>query len=357
MKLNGPEGGASSLESLAGALDDPKISFYFKKLDDLGDISRLYPTRYMDKTNVGMAKVGARPLSGIRGLYFTKGMWKVRFLDDDYDVITCLFRYSDRETLIKSYHIAHLFLQKVIEYKRQIHEDDGTILEKLEERQLVELDNRKSKDRAAMKPREGAGGSQTRPHSERRHDPKRPSYASSNDSEYLEAGESGRGKKRKSEKLSDSSTESSINVGIVKSPGSKKPRKLSNFEAKFLKYCDYSALEMIHHVIDKARESRLSEHGKTYCVKHRVGDVKSRELEAGLRAARGGGAFEEIQDLGLSRDELLKKTSLKEDMDESCAPGASALDCRSIANGKAQLDDEGMSYLAAYNFDYCFKRQ
>ncbi|BAM40107.1 conserved hypothetical protein [Theileria orientalis strain Shintoku] len=258
-------------------IHDPKIRFYFNQLDVLGDITEACPTKNLDKTNVGLVKVGAKPLSGIRGLYFTKGMWKVKFLDNDYEVITCIFRYHDKETLVKSYHIAHSFLKKVIMYKRHIHEDDGTILEELNDYQLVELDERKSKENGINKLRQFRQ-SETR---YRRSPPEEKNNYRKTIHDSFERSESldslyEREKKKKKRKKSNGS----ININLVKSPGMKeKPRKLTKFESKFLKYCDYSTIDMINHIMDQNRESRLMDHGKTFTLKHGLYDINPRESD------------------------------------------------------------------------------
>ncbi|UKK02110.1 hypothetical protein MACK_001465 [Theileria orientalis] len=288
-------------------LNDPKIRFYFNQLDVLGDITEACPTKNLDKTNVGLVKVGAKPLSGIRGLYFTKGMWKVKFLDNDYEVITCIFRYYDKETLVKSYHIAHSFLKKVIMYKRHIHEDDGTILEELNDYQLVELDERKSKDNGINKLKQFR-------HNEtryRRSPPEDKNNFKKTMSTTLERSESLDSLYEREKKKKKKKSKGSININLVKTPGLKeKPRKLTKFETKFLKYCNYSTIDMINHIMEQNRESRLIDHGKTFTLKHNVYNLKPNGSDCQYNeVCTNSHMFPYLNEI--SRDDLVSRTSLK----------------------------------------------
>eukprot|EP00375_Theileria_parva_P002263 XP_764941.1 hypothetical protein [Theileria parva strain Muguga] len=272
------EESVSAINKQLESINDPKIKSYFSELETLGDITKSNFGKTIDRVNVGLSKVGARPVSGIRGLYFNKGMWKVKYYDNDYEIVTCLFRYDDTDKLIKSYHIARSFLNKVIEYNRHINEDDGTILEELNNDQLIELDKRKSKVTYEVTSRpylsdlcdkndpliiENLSLKRTR-NTQPGAYLTRPYYR---DSQV---------KRRKKE------TPTSINniaipvITTARNVGTRiKNRKLSKFEAKILKYSNYSTIEMIHDMIDKNCESKLCDHGKFYSIKQKNCEFRS----------------------------------------------------------------------------------
>ncbi|KAK2196634.1 hypothetical protein BdWA1_001882 [Babesia duncani] len=119
-----------------------RYKHYFDVLDQLGEFGKWKNDNVKKPPKVELSKVGAKPLSGIRGIYFSKGCWKVKYIDDYGEIVPCILQYDSDETLIASFDVSHLLLRKVIEYGRQINTEDGTIIDEPTKEKLIALDNR-----------------------------------------------------------------------------------------------------------------------------------------------------------------------------------------------------------------------
>ncbi|KAF8821818.1 AP2 domain transcription factor AP2X-5 [Cardiosporidium cionae] len=90
-------------------------------LQDLQHLSTL--TRPRD----GLPKrvnVGAKPFSGVRGIYFQQGLWKVKYKGNNEAGVR-VFPYKTVEEMRKQFFVAKKFLHTVIGKGRQLHDSDG----------------------------------------------------------------------------------------------------------------------------------------------------------------------------------------------------------------------------------------
>uniref|UniRef100_A0A3B0MNR7 Uncharacterized protein n=1 Tax=Theileria annulata TaxID=5874 RepID=A0A3B0MNR7_THEAN len=337
----------TSEESVCGinnqleSINDPRIKSFFSELETLGDITKSIYGKTIDRVNVGLSKVGARPVSGIRGLYFNKGMWKVKYFDNDYEVVTCLFRYDDTDKLIKTYHIARSFLNKVIEYNRHINEDDGTILDELTNDQLIELDKRKSKVTYEITSRpylsdlcdkndpliiENLSLKRTR----------KTQPTNFVQKPYYRDNEVKRKKREAPEPTNNFDLQAimaSRNVGT-----GIKNRKLPKFEAKILKYSNFSTIDMIHDMIDKNCEAKLCDHGKIYSIKQKNCEFRS------------------IDQSEKSSENTIGQAAVKHEMINGSKRENNCESQKSKERKTKSPNDEYMFIIKSYNFDNCFKK-
>ncbi|OEH76331.1 hypothetical protein cyc_00592 [Cyclospora cayetanensis] len=71
-------------------------------------------------------RVGKKPHSGVRGMYFQQGAWKINYFGE-FGEMSKLFPYThgNAKEMKQQHMLARLFLKHVIEKNRQIHESDG----------------------------------------------------------------------------------------------------------------------------------------------------------------------------------------------------------------------------------------
>ncbi|KAL8435049.1 hypothetical protein ACSSS7_002719 [Eimeria intestinalis] len=93
---------------------------WFEELEQLKKISR---------PKGGRAKrfnVGKKPFSGVRGIYFQQGLWKVKYRGEQEEAMK-LFPYSpgDEKEMKTQFELARSFLRQVIDKGRHLHDSDG----------------------------------------------------------------------------------------------------------------------------------------------------------------------------------------------------------------------------------------
>ncbi|KAL8272861.1 hypothetical protein Esti_003248 [Eimeria stiedai] len=93
---------------------------WFEELEQLKKISR---------PKGGRAKrfnVGKKPFSGVRGIYFQQGLWKVKYRGEQEEAMK-LFPYSpgDEKQMKCQFELARSFLRQVIDKGRHLHDSDG----------------------------------------------------------------------------------------------------------------------------------------------------------------------------------------------------------------------------------------
>ncbi|KAL8447155.1 hypothetical protein Emag_004421 [Eimeria magna] len=93
---------------------------WFEELEQLKKISR---------PKGGRAKrfnVGKKPFSGVRGIYFQQGFWKVKYKGEQEEAMK-LFPYSpgDEKEMKSQFELARSFLRQVIDKGRHLHDSDG----------------------------------------------------------------------------------------------------------------------------------------------------------------------------------------------------------------------------------------
>ncbi|CDJ46541.1 hypothetical protein, conserved [Eimeria brunetti] len=125
MGFRGPEGCGG--EGLSPGTDP-----WFEELEQLKKISR---------PKGGRAKrfnVGKKPFSGVRGIYFQQGLWKVKYRGEQEEAMK-LFPYSpgDEKDMKSQFELARSFLRQVIDKGRQLHDSDGEGLSEDEPAWLV----------------------------------------------------------------------------------------------------------------------------------------------------------------------------------------------------------------------------
>ncbi|OEH77986.1 hypothetical protein cyc_00421 [Cyclospora cayetanensis] len=108
--------GGGDAESSSG----PSASPWFEELEQLKKISR---------PKGGRAKrfnVGKKPFSGVRGIYFQQGLWKVKYRGDQEEAMK-LFPYcpGDEKDMKLQFELARSFLRQVIDKGRHLHDSDG----------------------------------------------------------------------------------------------------------------------------------------------------------------------------------------------------------------------------------------
>ncbi|AFZ79269.1 hypothetical protein BEWA_021160 [Theileria equi strain WA] len=246
--------------------------YYFNELERLGRLNAARHELEGDNQYCGNTKAGAKPLSGIRGLYFSKGSWRVKYLDDQGEVITCYFNYNDPKLLIAGFKVAYSFLKKVIEYKRQVNKDDGLVLEELSNEELLELDNRKKKRDLLLMEQKNA------PTLRERNTPSVSSgWATSFSTEYstgyldeqanLPKIKRNRGRPRIDREYVTPPDEYLWNsenffdwgqTAVAKRAPVKKPRRLSRFQEKFESYMHHSTHDLIDDMITQGMQERMS---------------------------------------------------------------------------------------------------
>ncbi|PFH37171.1 hypothetical protein BESB_036290 [Besnoitia besnoiti] len=92
----------------------------FDELDGLKTLTRPRGGR-MKRFNVGK-----KPFSGVRGIYFQQGAWKVRYRGDQEEVLKVFpYTHGDLESMWTQFALARQFLRQVIAKGRQLHDSDG----------------------------------------------------------------------------------------------------------------------------------------------------------------------------------------------------------------------------------------
>ncbi|KEP63904.1 UNVERIFIED_CONTAM: AP2 domain transcription factor AP2X-5 [Hammondia hammondi] len=92
----------------------------FEELDGLKSLTRPRGGR------TKRFNVGKKPFSGVRGIYFQQGAWKVRYRGDQEEVLK-VFPYTngDFDSMWFQFLLARQFLRQVIAKGRQLHDSDG----------------------------------------------------------------------------------------------------------------------------------------------------------------------------------------------------------------------------------------
>ncbi|KYF43035.1 AP2 domain transcription factor AP2X-5 [Toxoplasma gondii ARI] len=92
----------------------------FEELDGLKSLTRPRGGR------TKRFNVGKKPFSGVRGIYFQQGAWKVRYRGDQEEVLK-VFPYAsgDFDSMWFQFLLARQFLRQVIAKGRQLHDSDG----------------------------------------------------------------------------------------------------------------------------------------------------------------------------------------------------------------------------------------
>ncbi|CBZ54670.1 unnamed protein product [Neospora caninum Liverpool] len=92
----------------------------FEELDGLKNLTRPRGGR------TKRFNVGKKPFSGVRGIYFQQGAWKVRYRGDQEEVLK-VFPYvnGDFDSMWVQFSLARQFLRQVIAKGRQLHDSDG----------------------------------------------------------------------------------------------------------------------------------------------------------------------------------------------------------------------------------------
>ncbi|ORM40118.1 uncharacterized protein BXIN_1207 [Babesia sp. Xinjiang] len=115
---------------------------YFEELDRLGPLEESEVVTSARKESGKKSRVGAKPLSGVRGIYYTRGTWRVQYRGVDREVVTCVFTYDSKDVLIATFDLAFKLLRKVIDLGRQMKSEDGMIITSITEERLLDLDRR-----------------------------------------------------------------------------------------------------------------------------------------------------------------------------------------------------------------------
>ncbi|PHJ24675.1 ap2 domain transcription factor ap2x-5 [Cystoisospora suis] len=105
---------------------------YFQEDDEETTFSELEGLGLLTRPKGGRLKrfnVGKKPYSGVRGIYFQQGAWKVRYRGNAEEVVK-LFPYThgvsrDLRSMSKQFKLARQFLRQVIAKGRQLHDSDG----------------------------------------------------------------------------------------------------------------------------------------------------------------------------------------------------------------------------------------
>ncbi|GFE53185.1 AP2 domain transcription factor AP2X-5, putative [Babesia ovis] len=115
---------------------------YFQELDRLGPLEKTDAASVSRKDSGKKVKVGAKPLSGVRGIYYTRGTWRVQYRGADREIVSCVFNYDSKDVLIATFDLAFKLLRRVIYLGRQVKSEDGMIITELTEERLLDLDRR-----------------------------------------------------------------------------------------------------------------------------------------------------------------------------------------------------------------------
>eukprot|EP00371_Babesia_bovis_P003061 XP_001611708.1 hypothetical protein [Babesia bovis T2Bo] len=115
---------------------------YFEELERLGPLDTSKMSSVARNYAGKKVKVGAKPLSGVRGIYYTRGTWRVQYRGTDGEIVSCVFNYDSKDVLIATFDLAFRLLRKVINLGRQVKSEDGMIITELTEERLLDLDRR-----------------------------------------------------------------------------------------------------------------------------------------------------------------------------------------------------------------------
>lgn len=107
---------------------------------ELVSLSRLTKPKVRGKRQ----NVGKKPHSGVRGMYFQQGSWKVKYRGaKETNAKIFPFPQGDLKEMVKQHILARIFLRQVIEKNRQLHDSDGDGLSDPEPEWLKKADSRK----------------------------------------------------------------------------------------------------------------------------------------------------------------------------------------------------------------------
>ncbi|GBE59031.1 AP2 domain transcription factor AP2X-5, putative [Babesia ovata] len=239
---------------------------YFQDLDRLGQLETSEEALSVRKDIDKKIKVGAKPLSGVRGIYYTRGTWRVQYRGHNREVVSCVFNYDSKDVLIATFDLAFRLLRRVIDLGRQIKTEDGMVITELTEERLLDLD-RRSRLRSAKNESTGPREVQIVPSKRirrQRQDLYTENCSSDTDDSDVELRHSAVRKKSRSSasKLthyskalpSQGRTSEMAGQGMTIPPNlGCYAGKLDSFERLFHSYSQFNTLELISYLIDENR--------------------------------------------------------------------------------------------------------
>ncbi|CDR96961.1 hypothetical protein, conserved [Babesia bigemina] len=239
---------------------------YFQDLERLGQLETTEETVNVRKDIDKKIKVGAKPLSGVRGIYYTRGTWRVQYRGRNREVVSCVFNYDSKDVLIATFDLAFRLLRRVIDLGRQIKTEDGMVITELTEERLLDLD-RRSRLRSAKNESTGPRDVQSVPSKRirrQRQDLYTENYNSDADDSDVEPRHST--VRKKSRPSASKSTHYSKTLpshgrgpdtageGMTIPPNlGYYAGKLDSFERLFQSYNKFNTLELISYLIDESR--------------------------------------------------------------------------------------------------------
>lgn len=236
-----------------------RYQHYFDMLDRLGHMDMTTEDFCgSKKRRIELAKVGAKPLSGVRGVYFSRGSWKVKYRDDYGEIVSCVMGYDNNQTLIATFDIAYLLLRKVISYGRQINTEDGAVIDPPTEKKLIALDNRhKRSSCAAYRSGENTQSVRTRYREIHRAIP----YGTELDdieetNKKKQLSKIAKIKRRMVSRVDNTAADDQHVVGTLESHN--KLYKLTPFERKFADYSCVNTKDMLKDVMTNCRRTEAS---------------------------------------------------------------------------------------------------
>ncbi|GIX60726.1 AP2 domain transcription factor AP2X-5 [Babesia caballi] len=236
---------------------------YFHELEQLGPLDESDDNSSGKKDGNKNIKVGAKPLSGVRGIYYTRGTWRVQYRGGDRETVTCVFNYDSKDVLIATFDLAFRLLRRVIELGRQLKKEDGVIITQLTEERLLDLD-RRSKMRTARQEHMAAKDMlllSSKRTSRQRHSYTDDGESDAGDSEsdpmYHSVRKKGRHDTDDGHYYSQSTPRHSTMLRMAGPSLAQPPNmgcyagKLNSFERVFHSYTNYDTHELLNYLIDE----------------------------------------------------------------------------------------------------------
>ncbi|KAK1933091.1 hypothetical protein X943_002131 [Babesia divergens] len=222
---------------------------YFEDLESIGPLNTRDDASVSAKESGRKIKVGAKPLSGVRGIYYTRGTWRVQYRGNGQDIVSCVFNYDTKEVLIATFDLAFKLLRRVIKLGRHIKKEDGMIIGELTEDRLLDLDRR---SRLRTSKQNGGCSKDSTPLSCKR--VTRPRYDFDSDDNESEADYSHSPVCKKTRPSCEKISPQSCGVGsdIAVAPNMNYyVGKLSSFERRFQSYGNIATHALISFLIDE----------------------------------------------------------------------------------------------------------
>lgn len=122
---------------------------FFDELDRLGPMDAMLSVANNAGESQRKQNMRTRPVSGVRGIYYTRGTWRVAYRIDTTKKKACMFSFNSKESLIATFDLAYRFLMKVVELGRQLRRLDGSIIGKITVERLIDLERRANPAKAS----------------------------------------------------------------------------------------------------------------------------------------------------------------------------------------------------------------